>query len=160
MTTHPTRKVRGSDLDNTMVLVGESGGLSAIYDNGPSSAMPGLALVETEHGPLYLDPDQEYDVYDEAQAEDINNADGSAVDCCIYEDDDLAEFDGYDDDEMSTRAMMFADPGGRSALRAASHRNPRNLPCPTCGEPNRLTPADQARSYQCDACADAAERGF
>jgi hypothetical protein len=54
----------------------------------------------------------------------------------------------------------FAHPGGNSALRAASRRNPRNLPCPTCGEPNRLTPADRARGYQCDACADRAERGW
>lgn len=59
----------------------------------------------------------------------------------------------YDDDDRS----MFADPGGRSALRAASKSNPRNLPCPTCGKKNRLTPADRARGYQCDACADRAE---
>ena len=52
---------------------------------------------------------------------------------------------------------MFMDPGGRSALRAAGKGNPRNLPCPTCREPNRLTPADVRRGYQCDACADAAE---
>ena len=49
---------------------------------------------------------------------------------------------------------MFAEPGGRSALRAAGRRNPRNLPCPTCGGKNRLTPADVARGYQCDRCAD------
>jgi hypothetical protein len=48
----------------------------------------------------------------------------------------------------------FADPGGRSALRAASKRNPRNLPCPTCKEPNKLTPKDRAHGYQCDGCAD------
>jgi len=48
----------------------------------------------------------------------------------------------------------FADPGGRSALRAASRGNPRNLPCPTCGQPNRLTPADKRKGYQCDQCAD------
>ena len=53
----------------------------------------------------------------------------------------------------------FADPGGNSALRAATKDNPRNLPCPTCGWPNRLTPADEARGYQCDSCADANERG-
>jgi hypothetical protein len=53
----------------------------------------------------------------------------------------------------------FADPDGRSALRAASEDNPRNLPCPNCGEPNRLTPADRALGYQCDTCADKAERG-
>ena len=51
----------------------------------------------------------------------------------------------------------FADASGRSALRAASRRNPRNRPCPTCGRKNVLTPADIARHYQCDACADAAE---
>jgi DNA-directed RNA polymerase subunit RPC12/RpoP len=48
----------------------------------------------------------------------------------------------------------FAEPGGRSALRAASKRNPRNLPCPTCGTKNVLTPADRARGYQCNRCAD------
>ncbi len=53
----------------------------------------------------------------------------------------------------------FADPGGNSALRASSASNPRNLPCPTCGWPNRLTPADAQRGYQCDSCADAAETG-
>ena len=55
---------------------------------------------------------------------------------------------------------MFADPGGNSALRAASSRNPRNLPCPTCHEPDRLTPADRAQGYQCDSCADRAEGGY
>lgn len=51
----------------------------------------------------------------------------------------------------------FADPGGRSALRTASRRNPRNLSCPTCGEPDRLTPKDVAQGYQCDRCADLEE---
>lgn len=53
----------------------------------------------------------------------------------------------------------FADPGGNSALRAATDSNPRNLPCPNCGAPDRLTPADRARGYQCDRCADRCERG-
>lgn len=61
------------------------------------------------------------------------------------------------EDEEYEGREMFAEPGGRSALRAASARNPRCLPCPTCGEPDRLTPADRARSYQCNSCADAAE---
>ena len=68
--------------------------------------------------------------------------------------DEYDEFDGDFDDRME-----FADPGGNSALRASSARNPRNLPCPTCGEPNRLTPADKARHYQCNECADRAEMG-
>lgn len=54
----------------------------------------------------------------------------------------------------------FADPGGRSALRASSKNNPRNLPCPNCGKKNRLTPADRALGYQCDSCADRAEGRF
>ena len=55
--------------------------------------------------------------------------------------------------------IQFADPGGQSALRAARKNNPRNLPCPTCGEPNRLTPEDRALGYQCDSCAEAIEGG-
>jgi tRNA(Ile2) C34 agmatinyltransferase TiaS len=54
-----------------------------------------------------------------------------------------------------TNRHEFANEG--SALRASSRRNPRNLPCPTCGEPNRLTPADRSRGYQCDTCAARAE---
>lgn len=61
----------------------------------------------------------------------------------------------YDNEDRD----MFADPGGRSALRAASRGNPRNLPCPNCGKKNRLTPADRRKGYQCDACADRTERG-
>lgn len=53
--------------------------------------------------------------------------------------------------------ISFANPG--SALRAETKSNPRNLPCPTCKEPNRLTPADVQQGYQCDTCADIAEGG-
>jgi hypothetical protein len=71
----------------------------------------------------------------------------------------------YDDLEERNRDDLyddgpdFADPGGRSALRAASKSNPRNLPCPNCGKANRLTPADKRAGYQCDECADSLE-GF
>ena len=54
----------------------------------------------------------------------------------------------------------FADPGGRSSLRAETPDNPRNLPCPTCGRPNCLTPKDVALNYQCNQCADEDERGY
>lgn len=66
----------------------------------------------------------------------------------------------YDDDDRDDDRIQFADPGGKSALRAASKRNPRNLPCPNCKQPNKLTPADKARGYQCDSCADRAGQGF
>ena len=73
-----------------------------------------------------------------------------------YDEDDLYEMEA--DDETAYR-RQFADPGGRSALRAESASNPRNLPCPTCGEPNRLTPKDRSLGYQCDTCADRDEMG-
>ena len=65
-------------------------------------------------------------------------------------------FDGEGED-LAIRRQMFADPGGKSALRVASVKNPRNLPCPTCSQPDRLTPADRAAGYQCDSCADLEE---
>lgn len=68
-------------------------------------------------------------------------------------------YDGFDDCPDWDDTCDFADPGGSSALRASSARNPRNLPCPNCGRKNRLTPADRDRGYQCDTCADQAERG-
>lgn len=63
------------------------------------------------------------------------------------------------EDEEYERAQRFADPGGDSALWAADEDNPRNLPCPTCKWPNRLTPKDVAQGYQCNSCANALERG-
>jgi len=72
---------------------------------------------------------------------------------------DYGDEPGPYDDEPDSSRIEFADPDGRSALRAASKSNPRNLPCPTCKRPNKLTPADKRAGYQCDTCADAAE-GF
>lgn len=66
----------------------------------------------------------------------------------------------YDPEEWDEMCERFADPGGNSALHPATKRDPRNLPCPTCGEPNRLTRADRAKGYQCNACADQLERGY
>jgi len=66
----------------------------------------------------------------------------------------------YEDEEFLIDGVGFADPGGRSALRAATKDNPRNLPCPECGAPNRLTPLDRERGYRCDSCADRAEMGW
>lgn len=70
------------------------------------------------------------------------------------------EFWDYDPDDQEYLEEEFEDPGGNSALRRATPTNPRNLPCPTCGKPNRLTPKDVALNYQCDRCADEAERGW
>lgn len=56
----------------------------------------------------------------------------------------------YDEDE----GPDFAEPGGRSALRAATRLNPRNRSCPDCKRRNVLTPADVAAGYCCNRCAD------
>ena len=67
--------------------------------------------------------------------------------------------DEYDyDDDYPIDGVGFAQEG--SALRAASADNPRDRPCPTCGTENVLTRIDVARHYQCDRCADRAERGY
>ena len=63
-TSTPTAAILGANLDSTMVLVGDSEGLSAIYEVNTSSVMPGMLAVETEHGVLYLDPESEYNVLD------------------------------------------------------------------------------------------------
>jgi hypothetical protein len=85
----------------------------------------------------------------------------------MYDDDDDYFDDGTDyEDEVGQNSRDyeddgcdFADPGGNSALRRATKANPRNRRCPNCGEPNRLTPRDVSLGYQCDSCADMAERG-
>lgn len=75
---------------------------------------------------------------------------------------DYYDYDDYhgDYEHEDEDRTIFADPGGNSALRAETRNNPRNLPCPTCGEPNRLTPEDRMRGYQCDTCSDMMERGW
>ncbi len=76
-------------------------------------------------------------------------------------DDDEGDEDYVDDpydDEYGVRD--FAEPGGGSALRAATDDNPRDLPCPTCSRENALTRKDVQLGYQCDRCANAAERGI
>lgn len=76
-----------------------------------------------------------------------------------YYESESGDFEDEYEDEDLIDGVGFADPGGRSSLRAETSSNPRNLPCPTCGVENRLTPKDVARGYQCNSCADKAERG-
>lgn len=76
-----------------------------------------------------------------------------------YVDEEVEDFDFPDpyDDDYPIDGVGFADPGGRSALRAATPDNPRDQPCPQCGAQNVLTPIDVSRHYVCDRCADRAE---
>lgn len=78
-----------------------------------------------------------------------------------YDDEYERDYDDRDYDEELIDGVGFADPGGRSALRAATRDNPRDQPCPTCGVENVLTRIDVQRHYVCDTCADRAEgRGY
>lgn len=97
----------------------------------------------------------DFEDFREFEPDDFETLNQNEADDYRNEGDEDRYFDR--DDEFD---IDFADPGGRSALRAATEDNPRNLPCPNCGAPNRLTPADRARHYQCDTCADRAERGI
>ena len=54
-----TVSVPALDLTPAHVLVGESGGLSAVYEVRHDSLLPGFVTVTTEHGPLLLDDDRE-----------------------------------------------------------------------------------------------------
>lgn len=84
----------------------------------------------------YLDPDRH--LWQDEEPDDNGND--------IDPDEDL-DFDGS--------RLEFANPG--SALRCGD----RIHPCPTCGEPHRLTAKDRQLGYQCDDCADRAEgRGY
>lgn len=74
--------------------------------------------------------------------------------------DENHDFQGYEYDDYDCDYDDFADPGGRSALRRETEDNPRAYPCPTCKAENTLTRKDLALGYQCDACADACERGY
>jgi hypothetical protein len=75
------------------------------------------------------------------------------------QDDDSEDYWTAEMDDQLIDGVGFADPGGRSALRAATPDNPRIHPCPDCGAPDVLTPIDVARGYCCDRCADRNERG-
>ena len=77
---------------------------------------------------------------------------------CFERDEDFDNDDRDDFDDEDDRSM-FANPGGNSALRAATASNPRIYSCPECGEPNRLTAKDVQLGYQCDSCADRDEGG-
>ena len=65
--------------------------------------------------------------------------------------------DDFLEEEWEEMVERFADPGGNSALYAASESNPRIYACPSCGDENVLTARDVEAGYQCDRCADMAE---
>lgn len=61
---YPVALVKASAINGTHVLVGECGGLSAVFSAEPSAAMPGCTAISTEHGYLYVDTDRELEVLD------------------------------------------------------------------------------------------------
>ncbi len=61
-----TRIVFAHALNDSMVLVGASGGLSAVYGAVPSSLRRGVMRIVTEHGYLYAEKDDEFEILDES----------------------------------------------------------------------------------------------
>ncbi len=61
-----TRIVFAHGLNDSMVLVGASGGLSAVYQAQPSSLRRGVMRIVTEHGYLYAEKDDEFEILDES----------------------------------------------------------------------------------------------
>jgi len=81
------------------------------------------------------------------------------IDNCQCEVDYGDPHDDYNDYEGEFDSNRFASKG--SALHAADdYDNPREHECPTCQRPNKLTLRDVQAGYQCDGCADRAERGM
>lgn len=104
--------------------------------NRTVQAGEGLMIIDDEDEEEFL---EDYDEEEEEEEEEL-----------------VEDYEQYEEDD----GIEFADPGGRSALRAASSDNPRNLPCPNCGRANRLTRKDRELGYQCDTCADRSEMGW
>lgn len=54
----PSVTLWASDLVCGDILIGDHGGRSQIHDIEESATSPGMLLIETEHGPLYLRPSE------------------------------------------------------------------------------------------------------
>jgi ribosomal protein L44E len=70
---------------------------------------------------------------------------------------DIDEPDERRDYRVRSLGVVYDD---EEEYEEALTANPRNLPCPMCDAQNVLTPADVARGYRCDQCADYIERGW
>ena len=74
---HLTRKVKATDLDATMTLVGQSGGLSSIYEVHQAPSVDVVALL-TEHGALWLRATNESGTPTEVDVLDLDGEEGPA----------------------------------------------------------------------------------
>ena len=59
----------------------------------------------------------------------------------------------------SNRGPFDPDAAEVYAYERRMLRGGRRYPCPTCKTPNALSARQHAKGYQCDRCADRAERG-
>lgn len=75
-------------------------------------------------------------------------------------DDDSDIEDGVDDDFDDHNGFEFTIPCCDSNIRDATPDRPRNLPCPTCCKPERLSAAEIVAGYECDECAHRVERSW
>jgi hypothetical protein len=65
-TEHPTVTVIARDVSDTQVLVGDCGGLSAVFGVFESAVMNGVLGIHTEHGTLYVEGSKMLKVLDVA----------------------------------------------------------------------------------------------
>lgn len=124
---YATKQVLGRDLTGDHVLVGESGGLSALFSAPTSGYTRTSMIVDTEHGMLIVDPGHSYDVLDAAPATPtpwvlvIDHAFGNNVTQHASEDDAYEELWAFVDLwwEKETRLSRDAMPAAhRGAIYA------------------------------------------
>lgn len=103
------RTVTVRDLVPGDVLVGDAGGRSAITGNiDPSSVVLGALAVETEHGTLYLDPDEEQIVDREHRERSLTSASLQA-DLRVMLDNRIDHFEGVDKDDALRELLNLLD---------------------------------------------------
>ena len=108
---YDTVKVKVSALNGTHVIVGECGGLSAVFDVCPSETMPGYYSVATEHGTSYFSENDTFDVlaeYEPQQVDIESHFDVSVYSLAVAFEQDIYEqilmmrMDAEDDDTSLT----------------------------------------------------------
>ncbi len=117
------------------------------------------ALTAAGLEPIVLDKEKDLQAYMSDQDFDtFRSATPSTSEAGAADEPFGPDYDYGTDEDVYPESAPFADPGGRSALRQATKRNPRRHPCPTCGAVDVLTDVDKHLGYQCDRCADTSER--
>jgi alkanesulfonate monooxygenase SsuD/methylene tetrahydromethanopterin reductase-like flavin-dependent oxidoreductase (luciferase family) len=77
---YPTKEIKAKELTKEHVLVGRSGGLSAVYEVIPLDMNRSTYTIATEHGSLRMHAEQAVNVYHEKRtASQINDSINAAI---------------------------------------------------------------------------------